>query len=55
MFTLALDEIAPEIDIRIKYRIEPWINEDILELIHGNIIAQLKMFIFFIFAYMKTC
>ena len=32
MFTLAVDEIAPMKDIRIKYRTEAWMNEDILEL-----------------------
>merc|ERR1711888_88836 len=42
MFTLAIDEIAPEKDIRIKYRTEPWINEEILELIHARDRALLE-------------
>ena len=32
MFTQAVDEIAPMKDIRIKYRTEEWMNEDILNL-----------------------
>ena len=32
LFTLAVDEIAPMKDIRIKYRTEAWMNEEILEL-----------------------
>ena len=36
LFTLAMNEIAPEKDVRIKYRTEPWINEDILELKHAR-------------------
>ena len=37
MFTLAIDEIAPMKDIRIKYRTEVWMNEEILELIQKEI------------------
>ena len=42
MFTLAMDEIAPEKDITIRYRTEPWINEEILELIHARDRALLE-------------
>ena len=36
LFTLAMDAIVPMKDIRIKYRTEPELNEEILELIHAR-------------------
>ena len=33
LLTYAMDEVAPEIEHRIKVRTEPWINNEILELI----------------------
>ena len=34
LLTYAMDEVAPENEKRIKVRTEPWINNEILELIH---------------------
>ena len=31
-----MDEIAPMKDVRTKYRTEPWMNEEILELMHAR-------------------
>ena len=36
MFTQVLDDIAPEKEIRIKGRTEPWIDAEILELMQGD-------------------
>ena len=33
LLTYAMDEVAPEIEHRVKVRTEPWINNEILELI----------------------
>ena len=33
LFTLAMDSIAPMIEKRINIRTEPWVNDEILELI----------------------
>ena len=42
MFTQVLDDIAPEKEIRIKGRTEPWIEEEILEAIHERDRALFK-------------
>ena len=34
MFIQAIDDVAPEKEIRIKGRTEPWIDEEILKAIH---------------------
>ena len=36
LFTVAMDEIAPMKDVRTKYRTEPWMNEEILELMYAR-------------------
>ena len=36
LFTLAMDAIAPMKSVRIKCRTEPWMNEEILELIQAR-------------------